>query len=126
MTLSDFSEIPVLDREQFDMLVETGEDEAAEMLGDLVSLFEEESGSQLQALMATAKQGDRERVARFAHALAGAAGNLGGLRLAQAARFVENHVQSFSADELNQAVVRIRELYDMTIQVFKREIAALA
>jgi HPt (histidine-containing phosphotransfer) domain-containing protein len=122
----DFSELDLIDRDQFDMLVETGEDEAAEMIQELVDLFTSESGPKMDELIEVARLGNRQRVNRLSHALAGAAGNLGGNRLSRAARDLENNLNELSIEEIKARAAQLKSLYDETVSTFEEEIAALS
>lgn len=126
MNISEINDLELIDRDQFDMLVETGEDEAAEMIQELLDLFTEESGPKMDELIQAASSGDRHRVNRLAHALAGAAGNLGGNRLSKAARDLENNCNTLAGTEIQERSIQLKELYNLTVVTFESEIAALS
>lgn len=115
MLVQDFTTISLIDQEQFDMLVETGEEEAAEMIQELLDLFTEETGPRLTDLRAVAATGDREQVARHAHAIAGASSNLGGLRLSKVARHLEYEVPVVKSDEIKSLVAEVESIYEETV-----------
>lgn len=124
-TIPDSSEIPLIDREQFDMLVETGEDEAAEMIRELLDLFTGEAGPKLEELVLAAAADDRQRCIRISHAVAGASANLGGQRLSTYARAYENAAASMSVDDLTAGANRIQEYYIITLEAMESELEQL-
>jgi HPt (histidine-containing phosphotransfer) domain-containing protein len=65
-------------------------------------------------------------VNRLSHALAGAAGNLGGNRLSRAARDLENNLNELSIEEIKARAAQLKSLYDETVSTFEEEIAALS
>lgn len=124
-TIPDSSEIPLIDREQFDMLVETGEDEAAEMIRELLDLFTGEAGPKLEELVVAASEEDRQRCIRISHAIAGASANLGGQRLSTYARAYENAAATMSVDELSAGAQLIRDYYRITLDAMESELEKL-
>lgn len=126
MPLPDFSASPLIDREQFDMLVATGEDDAAGMLSELLGLFTGESEPKFAELNKCAATLDRYKCSRIAHALAGSSGNLGCLRLSQMCRAYEhasNGTPGLSQNELVQGALDIAAVYKISIEAMKTEIA---
>jgi hypothetical protein len=67
MPTTEHTEIPIIDREQFDMLIATGEDEAASMLNELLELYTTEAEPKLKELHMMAALVDRHRCNRIAH-----------------------------------------------------------
>ena len=126
MTLSQYAQTPIIDRDQFDMLIATGEDEAVAMLNELLELYTGEAEPKLKELHSAAALGDRQRCNRIAHALAGASANLGGLRLASLCRAYENSVQSQSVEQLKTGAVHIEETYHITVVEMRAEVAKIS
>jgi len=125
MSVPMFADSSLIDPDQFDMLVEAGDSEAAEMLTELLDLFTEESGDNVSELLEKLQAGDEARCIRLAHALAGAAGNLGLMRLSVAARYLENNFNSHSAEERLALGQCIQALYNESIAEYRSKIAAL-
>jgi len=126
MAFPDFSDEPLIDREQFEMLVETGEDDASGMLEELLDLFTGEAEPKFLELHQAAEDVDRHKCNRIAHALAGASANLGCLRLSHLARAFE---QGAKADMPKEALMKgsrdIEALYHISVAEMKVEIAKL-
>ncbi|MDP0498901.1 MAG: Hpt domain-containing protein [Verrucomicrobiota bacterium JB022] len=125
MELSHILAEPVVDREQFDMLVETGEDAAAELIQELLDLFREESGPRLDALQASLGQNDTVAIGKHAHSLAGASANLGALRLSKLCRKLETETNAGNLAALPEIARHIRAEYDRAVQQFEVEIEQL-
>ncbi len=117
--------VPIIDPDQFNMLVETGEDAAVELLEDLLALFREEAEPRFNSLKSAADQGNTEQIGKVAHALAGSSGNLGGLRLCHMSRALENEVESIPSNEIPLRVAEIESLYSETITAFQARITEL-
>lgn len=125
MAITYHTETPLIDREQFDMLVATGEDEAVALINELLELFTSEAEPKLKELKLAAAAQDCQRCNRIAHALAGASANLGGLRLASLCRAYENSVKSQTPAELIDGAVHITEAYHITIEAMRDEVSRL-
>jgi HPt (histidine-containing phosphotransfer) domain-containing protein len=125
MPTTEHTEIPIIDREQFDMLIATGEDEAASMLNELLELYTTEAEPKLKELHMMAALVDRHRCNRIAHALAGASANLGGMRLAAFCRAYENSAQTQTPLQLKEGATRIESTYHATVAEMRAEIAKL-
>ncbi|HNX05930.1 MAG TPA: Hpt domain-containing protein, partial [Opitutales bacterium] len=123
--LQDFSASPLIDREQFEMLVETGEDDARGMLTELMGLFTGEAEPKFVELNKCAAEMDRYKCSRIAHALAGASGNLGCLRLSQMCRAYEhasNGTPGLSQEELVKGALDIAATYRISVEAMSVEI----
>jgi HPt (histidine-containing phosphotransfer) domain-containing protein len=126
MPLPDVSSFPFIDREQFDMLVATGEDDAVGMLTELLELFTGESEPKFAEMQKAATELDRTKCNRLAHALAGASANLGCLRLSKLARGYENGAKAdLTQPELIQGAKDIEALYRQSVTEMKAEIAKI-
>lgn len=124
MSLPDFTSVPLIDREQFDMLVLTGEDDAANMLAELLDLFTAEAEPKFVDLAQAAAKMDRIPCNRIAHALAGASANLGCLRLSKLCREYEHGAkETLSADDLVSGATAMEALYHISVDAMKAEIA---
>src|SRR5262249_915544 len=92
MPAADFSSVPVVDDVVVarllalrDQVAKPGED----VLGELLTLFERDPATRIDALKAAIAAGDLEAKKNAAHALKGAAGNIGAQRVAAWAAHVE-------------------------------------
>ncbi len=125
MPIPQFQDTSIIDSDQFEMLIETGEDEAAQMLQELLDLFVDETGRKLPELEQAAREGDRHRCNRIAHAIAGSSANLGGLRLSSFARAYEAAAATALQDDLIQDARSMKLLYDETVAAIQSEIQKL-
>lgn len=126
MSLPDFSDAELIDNEQFEMLVATGEDEAAEMLAELLELYTGEAEPKFVELYQAAGEVDRHKCNRIGHALAGASANLGLLRLSKLCRAYENGAKAdWSKEDLEDGAKAIESLYHESVVEMKNRIAAL-
>lgn len=123
MPLPDVSGVPFIDREQFDMLVATGEDDAVGMLTELLDLFTSEAEPKFADIMDAATSLDRVRCNRLAHALAGASANLGCLSLSKICRAYENGAkEELTQQELIQGAKEIEVVYAASVEAMRAEI----
>ncbi|KAF0092926.1 MAG: multi-sensor hybrid histidine kinase [Puniceicoccaceae bacterium 5H] len=125
MQLSDILAQPVVDREQFEMLVETGEDAAAELIQELLDLFRDESAPRFEMLQESLEKQEAPAIAKHAHSLAGASANLGALRLAKLCRRLEAEAMDGHLEALEPLAGHMREQYQETLNVFEQEIVKL-
>jgi HPt (histidine-containing phosphotransfer) domain-containing protein len=126
MPLPDVSSFPFIDREQFDMLVATGEDDAVGMLTELLDLFTGEADPKFVEIHKAALELDRIKCNRQAHALAGASANLGCLRLSKLCRAYESGAKdTLTQAELIQGAKDIEALYRLSVTAMKEEIGKI-
>lgn len=125
MDIQSLSKIPLLDQEQISMLVETGEDEAADLIQELLDLFIEEGEPRLDHLSSMIRAKDAEQVARDAHALAGSSSNIGALRLSKVAKWIEGEAKEGSLGSLDEFYAYMRACYSETITLLRNEISRL-
>ena len=126
MSVSDFANIPLIDREQFDMLVATGESDAVNMLTELMGLFTGEADPKFEEMRKAALELDRMKYNKLSHALAGASANLGCLRLSKVCREYEHGAKdTLSQDDLIQGVTDIQNLYRISVDAMQAEIAKI-
>jgi CheY-like chemotaxis protein len=74
---------PVLDPTVLAQLEQLGAGMGQDLLGELAGLFLEDAASHVAALRLARHDGDTDQIARSAHALSGASGNLGATELAR-------------------------------------------
>ncbi len=72
------------------MLLESGAQESVDLFKEILSLFEEESRTKLDALRTAMAEANREAFANAAHALAGSSANIGGRNVWLRAKEMEN------------------------------------
>jgi len=126
MPVPDFSNSPLIDHEQFDMLVSTGEDDAVNMINELLGLYTGEAEPKFIEMQKAAADLDRYKFNRLAHALAGASANLGCLRLSQVCRAYEHGSKAdLTRDELVFGASAIEALYSLSIDAMKVEITKI-
>jgi HPt (histidine-containing phosphotransfer) domain-containing protein len=126
MSVSDFASFPLIDREQFDMLVATGEADAANMLTELMGLFTAEADPKFDDMRKAAVDLDRSKYNKISHALAGASANLGCLRLSKVCREYEHGAKdALSQADLIQGVTDIQNLYRISVTAMNEEIAKI-
>lgn len=127
MSLPDFSNEGLIDQDQFEMLVATGEDEAREMLDELLELYTTEAEPKFIELYSAAEEVDRHKCNRIAHALAGASANLGLLRLSHVCRAYEQGAKTdLSKEDLQDGAQAIEKLYHVSVAEMQTEINKLS
>lgn len=125
MELSQILALPIVDREQFDMLVMTGEDAAAELIQELLDLFRQESAPRVDLLRQALSAKDTQSIVKHAHSIAGASGNLGAYRLSQLCRQLEVEARQGFSPAVLLIGAHVRTEFDRAIRTFDEEIAAL-
>jgi len=126
MPVPDFSNSPLIDKEQFEMLVSTGEDDAVSLINELLGLFVAEADPKFLDMRKAASELDRYKFNRLAHALAGASANLGCLRLSQVCRAYEHGAKAdLTMDELVAGALAIEALYRISVEAMQAEIAKI-
>jgi HPt (histidine-containing phosphotransfer) domain-containing protein len=125
MELSELKTLPIIDEEQINMLVEAGEDGAAELIEELLDLFQTEAAPQLEAIRSAHATRDYARAARPAHAVAGSSANLGGLRLSRLAKALELTAESGEAERFEALAPAVDALYHETVDAFAGQITRL-
>lgn len=125
MDFHTIARTPLIDDEQIEMLIETGEDTAAELIDELLTLFVEESEPKIAHLQAALRERDHVAAAQDAHAIAGSSANLGALRLAKSARVLEHSLTESTDAELMELLAYLRGCYKDSIEVFRSLIERL-
>ena len=125
MNTLEIAQLPLTDEEQVTMLVEAGEDGAADLIEELLGLFETEAGPQLETLERVIKGGSYAEASRPAHAVAGSSANLGGLRLSKLAKAMEHAAMANQGDRLHELLPLLRGCYVETVASFRTEIERL-
>ncbi|MFP4281191.1 MAG: Hpt domain-containing protein [Opitutales bacterium] len=125
MDIDEIRKLPITDDEQLSMLIEAGEDGAADLIEELLDLFRTEAGPQVEAMRTAITHGAGEEAARPAHAISGSSANLGGLRLSKLAKAMELAAGDGRTAELTMLSAEMQDLYNETIKAFEAEIAKL-
>jgi len=93
--------------------------ELAERLGleqdefmELIELFLETGGADLEKIQSALQQGDGEQVVQAAHSLKGASGNLGFMKIYDAAREVEEKARNDSLEGIEVAAKAISAKFE--------------
>jgi HPt (histidine-containing phosphotransfer) domain-containing protein len=115
--------IPVMDREQIDMLlmVDDGEDDSTALVRELFDLFQGESADKLKDLDTVCAANDTEELRRMVHFIAGSAGNLGLARLSRFYREVEQAIDESRLTELSSCAKPIRTAFEEACAAFGAE-----
>lgn len=116
---------PLLDQEQLQMLVEAGASESAELLQELLDLFEEESGHKFEELKAHFASGNEDGMIRSSHALAGSSANVGACVVWKKAKVVENLCKEGKIAEAAGLLADLESTYDQTMIALKAFAAGL-
>ncbi len=126
MDFHTISQTALIDDEQINMLIETGEDAAAELIQELLDLFVEEAEPRLDSLQNALQTGDAGTAARDAHAIAGASANLGAQRLSKGARMLEHALkEEKNPAELIELLAYLRGCYKESVELFNSQISRL-
>lgn len=123
--LSALRETPLLDEEQWELLLESGGDEPGELLGELIDLFQTEMSDRLARVEADHESGDRDMLAKDAHAIAGSSANMAGLRLSRLARAIEHAAPAEDLGKLEPYVAELSPVYEETLAALRTKIDAL-
>ena len=115
--------IPVMDREQIDMLlmVDDGEDDSTALVRELFELFQGESADKLKSLDSVCAANDADELRKIVHFIAGSAGNLGLAYLSGFYRGVEQAVDEGRLTELSLCAEPIRTAFEDASKAFGAE-----
>lgn len=115
-------DMPIIDREQIDMLLMVQDDEdTTDLVRELIELFETESRAKLIELDKVCMIDAVVDLRKMVHFVAGSAGNLGLARLAAFYRAVEQAIDSGQLIELCDAAQPIRDEFESAIAAFRIE-----
>lgn len=114
--------LPVMDREQIEMLLMSGEDEDdTSLVRELFELFEAESIAKLETLAEVCEQGDTQALANMVHFVAGSAGNLGLARLGEFYRAIERAIDQKALTDLSDCARPVRAEFERSRDAFRAE-----
>jgi len=125
MEIQEIKQLPLIDEDQIAMLVEAGEDGAADLIEELLDLFRSEAEPLLANVREAAASGVVKPAARPSHALAGSSANLGGMRLAKLSKAMELAADADERERFVALSAEVQALYDETVEAFGAEIAKL-
>ncbi len=116
------SGLPVMERERIDsMLVSDSEEEAHSLVAELYALFKEESDAKIEQLGLACRENDVSAVRGIVHFIAGSAGNLGLVRLANYYRTIERAIDAGGVEDVSAGERPIRDEYVAACEAFERE-----
>ena len=117
--------IPVMDREQIDMLLMVGEGDGDEdstaLVRELFDLFQGEGVGKLKSLDAICAANDTDELRRMVHFVAGSAGNLGLARLSGFYRGIERAIDEGQLTDLSQCAAPIHTAFSEACEAFGAE-----
>ncbi len=124
MNAGEFEHVPLVDEDQWSVLLDAGDDDPRGLLGELQNLFREDVEARLLALAKADPVKDVATIAAHAHSVAGSASNLSAARLAAVARRVEEG-GLLSQEELDAFVEVLQATYDQSLAALGIRIANL-
>jgi len=114
--------LPVMDREQIDMLLMVEDDEdSTSLVRELFDLFESESREKLEHLSEVCERNDAIGLRKIVHFVAGSAGNLGLSRLCGFYRAIERAIDNEDLVRIAHCEAPVREEFDAAREAFRKE-----
>ena len=95
-----------------------------EFIVEILTLFLETSGADVQALHRAANAGDRTSVSRLAHTLKGASGNVGADAMMDIARQVEEALQREDDTQVKVLAEEVVSVFAATTEHIRRRLTA--
>jgi len=80
---------------------------------ELIELFIESGGADFQNLQDGLAAGDADRVMRCAHTIKGASGNLGLMKISEAAKIIEESAMKNDLNDLTTTVQKLGSLFEV-------------
>lgn len=115
--------LPVIDREQLEMLLMADEGEDAKgLVREIYQIFRDESDEKLTKLEAISAANDHLELRNLVHFIAGSAGNLGMLRLHAFYRGIEESIDTQKLNEVAPLVDAIRSEYTNACEAFEQDL----
>jgi HPt (histidine-containing phosphotransfer) domain-containing protein len=115
----------LFDYEQIDMLIESGGDEAAALLREIVDLYLEESELAFTQLAPALEGRDGESVRRLAHSLAGSSANIGARKVWADCKELEKLADEGKVDQFPQTTTDLKATFDTTLKALQQLIVRL-
>ncbi len=124
MDVSRFRDVPVIDEEQWSVLVGAGDDDPRALLEELIALFKEDVEERLQPLSEADPLLERAEIQQHAHSIAGSGSNLAASRLAAIARWLEE-AEDYSPDDFSEAVRLLLDTYAESLRELRERTKGL-
>lgn len=112
-------DVELLDLEQIEMLLETGGEEAVELMDELIELYISEclvKFKEIENALLPSSAVDCKAIARHAHAVAGSSANIGAKRMWHIAKSIELSLDNGEELQARQQYGKLRETFDCTIE----------
>jgi len=114
--------LPVMDREQIDMLLMVEDDEdSTSLVRELFDLFESESQEKLERLSEVCERNDALGLRKIVHFVAGSAGNLGLSRLSGFYRAIERAIDNQDLVRIGHCEGPVRQEFEDACEAFRKE-----
>lgn len=115
--------LPVLEREQLEMLLMADDDEdGLEIIREIFEIFCRESSEKFSGLDAACLEGDQTTLRKMVHFVAGSAGNLGLSRMCGFYRAIEQAIDTGTLVDLSQCAEPIRKEFEYGCEVFQQDL----
>ncbi len=124
MDVSQYRESPLLDEEQWAILLNAGDDDPRALLDELLVLFEEDVEERLYPLSEADPERDLAEIRQHAHSIAGSGSNLGACRLAAIARALEG-AEDLTTESFAEAVNALLDTYAESVRVLRERVNGL-
>ncbi|HKK18155.1 MAG TPA: Hpt domain-containing protein [Opitutales bacterium] len=116
--------LPLMDREQIDMLLMADDEEESDALvRELFALFDTESSAKLDELDRICRERDAEGLRKLVHFIAGSAGNLGLARLSAFYRGIERAIDQGELEDFDGCAKLIPREFELSRGEFKKSLA---
>ena len=114
-------ELPILERQQLEMLLMLDEDEeeGLALVREIFGLFQTESSERLIQLDEVCQRNDLDALRKMVHFVAGSAGNLGMSRMCGFYRGIEQAIDTGTLTQLENCAAPIRVEFKYGCEVFK-------
>ena len=117
------SDVPILDKEQIDMLVEAGDSSSPAFLQDLLDTFESEFLNRSEAIRHCCATGDIVQLRHHVHFIAGSSSNIGFLRLSILCRNLEKAIDEGVLNKLDDCFEAVAKEHVQALDLMKKRIA---
>ena len=114
----------LLDQSTLSALSSLGDEDDAEMVGELVDLFAEEAPRLISSMREAAGRGDDEELRRSAHSLKGSSGYLGATLLASRAHEVEQRARASETDGVEKRIEELAALSERVVTALRTWVKA--
>jgi len=126
MEVNKYKDLPLLDDDQMEMLISTGDSMAADLIEELLGLYTDESGKLVQSVSQANVESDPKIVSREAHAIAGSSANLGVLRISKITKALELSIVSDGfTSEVLALCAGLPAVYEESVKAVKAQIAEI-